>query len=483
MQKLLILINRHKVILILLSLIILLKVIIVREIGNRDWEPDGYNHVLYVNSVFSNIPSSLKLGIEVWAKPLYTYLFGLISLIIGGRTLFNVQILNISIWSLTSFIIYLSANLLGGKKILSIFIGILTSITFIVFRDSMTSLTEPVFTLFLVLSIYLLLKSKYFLSTLCISLLPLGRMEGFIFLSIYFIFLLYISFFKKEFKIKKLLLCLVILLLPSFIWNYLGYLITKHPFFIFTNGYPTSVSAYGHGGWLDYIKGFIVQDPVTLILFIFGFIVNTFLAFKKRINIIIILITIYSIVLIIFNVVIWKFGMFGSAGLMRYFVPIIPLMIVSSINFLNSTHLKRLTAPGILYFIIFLQLVFTIGSMYLYKGWFMGLTNYPETPKYYENAGLWVKNKQFLCDVYSNQPSLLYYADRNINNSKMLFDQFLNLDAVENNDFILLADSKWFADYGLINGKNKYEISKLTQFHDISILYFDSKIDLKNCNY
>jgi 4-amino-4-deoxy-L-arabinose transferase-like glycosyltransferase len=212
MQKYLQALNRHKVMLIILISIILLKVIIIREIGNRDWEPDGYNHVLYVNSVFSNIPSSLKLGIEVWAKPLYTYIFGLISLIIGGRSLFNVQILNVFIWSISSFIIYLIANLLGGRRNISIFIGFLTSITFIVFRDSMTSLTEPVFTLFLVLNIYFLMKSKYLLSTLCISLLPLGRMEGFIFLCIYFLFILYIFIFKNEFGTKKLFLYGVICL-------------------------------------------------------------------------------------------------------------------------------------------------------------------------------------------------------------------------------------------------------------------------------
>lgn len=468
-----------QVLIILLLAIVLIKILVLVEIDHKDWEPDGYMHTLIINTIFKDFPNNIPLGIDVWAKPLYTYFFSIINLIFGDY-ITNIQIGNVLIVTLVSLLIYKISFKLSSSQKVSIFIAIMSSINFLVFRSSLTALTEPLFTLILVLGFYYLISNKYLISMLFIGLLPLGRMEGFLFVIIWGLLLIWLTF-KKTLNLKGFIKGILLLALPAIVWNFLGFLKSGSILFIVNNGYPNTPGVYGFGGWIDYFHGFLIQEPVALFLIIFGIIVIGLKVYTRKIKLfeIILFTSIYSYLII--NIVFWRYGIFGTAGLMRYFIPIIPLIHLLSSYLLTSNYIKRLGNKYLLFTVIILQLIFTLGSMYLYKGFFMGLLNYPSQSQNVINVERQLKNISN-CKIIGAYPSDIYYSGRNLANSEQYFDRNMIIDESKKGDYIFLANEDWIRKQKIEIKNSNYTEKQLFSSREIIIYYFDDISDPSSCN-
>src|SRR5579864_2846586 len=88
---------------------LLLRLVCILGEFNRDWEHDPYNHVIFAQSVFADLPGSLVYGVAVWAKPLYTFFFaGLYQLLPSTwPALVVTQIVNALLWTASSWLVLL----------------------------------------------------------------------------------------------------------------------------------------------------------------------------------------------------------------------------------------------------------------------------------------------------------------------------------------------------------------------------------------
>lgn len=411
-------VNDNRLAVIILTVIFILKLIFVFSLNNVDWEPDSYMHFLELKTIYSNFPNNLDLGLGVWTKPLYAYLFGIPVTIFSANSFFIVQILNLLIFAVIGYIIFKITQILFKNKMLSYLTIILTSFSLTLFKSSTSSLTEPIFTLFLVLGFYFSLKNRFEISSVLIGLSILGRIEGLFFIGIYFFYIL--------FKIKKpklLSIHLLLLSLPGLMWNFLGYLQTGYPIYIFDNGYPSTPGAYGYGEFYSIAWQFITREPIIFLISL-GAIIIFLKNFKKlTYRYELSLLYSWSFIFIAIQSILWWKGLFGSAGLMRYFVSIIPFMIILLIFLISSLikrdHKIKLTAYFLSVSQIIILLIFILGII-------PGKQEYPVVDSELVEAGQWVKeNVNQETFLASDRPEIIYYADRDLNNSTIFYKEIL----------------------------------------------------------
>lgn len=181
------------------------------------------------------------LFLDHWGKPLYTILaapFAQLGFV-------AVRILNSILGLLTAWYVWKLANRLNFEY--SWFAAVVAVFTPIYFAMMPTGMTEILFSLILVVSIYLFFKEKFILSAIFISFIFLARTEGLAFeLLFFFGFLL-----KKQFKPIPFL-ATGFLLFSSIGWIFyyhdFWWLITQRPYA--TEG----TTVYGHGTWDHYFK-------------------------------------------------------------------------------------------------------------------------------------------------------------------------------------------------------------------------------------
>ncbi|MFS8130973.1 MAG: hypothetical protein ACMG57_03265 [Candidatus Dojkabacteria bacterium] len=372
------------------------------------WEADEYMHFLEAKTLLTNFPHNLSIGIGVWSKPGYIYIYGMLITIFNITSLLNAQIITIVIGLITSWLILkILAELKCSFKI-QILGLILTNFSFLMFRGSLSIMTEPIFALFLTAGIYFLVKQKFGLSALMFGLLPLVRIEGLFFVALLIVYVIYKKKFSK----------IVFLITPTIIWNFLGFLMTSKFFYIVDSGYPLSAGKYSHGGYPYYVEGFMKIDPIIFVLFLISA-VYIFRYFKNKqwvkFGVV------FSFLLFLFlQIIFWKFGLFGTAGLMRYFVTVLPLAIISISLFFEhifGSIKNRFESCLIVFVICVLQVFFT--TVLFMRG---GLVFNQQTRAVVEpgviEAGDWV-GKYVSSDtkVYSDVPEVIYFAGRDLNNS------------------------------------------------------------------
>ncbi|MEI6462848.1 MAG: hypothetical protein WCO33_04255, partial [bacterium] len=299
------------------------------------------------------------------------------------------------------------------------------------------------------------------------------------FIGIYFCFLLY-KCLKKDIKLKEILIHAFLLIIPAFLWNLAGFLMTKSPLFIISNGYPTTAGQYGYGSWLSYVKGFVLQDPISLILYIIGTIGIVSNIVKKKFSPIIILCWFYATGLLLLNTIFWKFGLFGTAGLMRYFIPVIPLMILVSVTVLPDLRVKLLNSSFLVLILVLLQALSSLVFMYAYRGSFMGLLNYPFVPDEYRESGAWINSQVLTCRVLAVQPAILYYAERTHKDGALSFDTPFTIGS-NTEDIILVVTTDWVKNFGFKGNNNNNSFTLLKKFGDTIIYFVDSPTDKNNC--
>jgi len=418
--------RKNLVVFIVLIIIFIIKLIAVLNFNNKDWEPDSYMHFLELRTVFNNFPHNIHVGLGVWSKPLYTYFLGFIVYLFNIDKLIYVQIVNIIIFLIIAYLVYRIVNKLYSNFYLSLLSIFLISFSLTLFKSSTSTLTDAIFTLTLTLGFYFIIFEKIELSSLFFGISILGRIEALYFISIYLLWLVY-----KTFKDKKaLVINFVITLLPLIVWNFIGYLRTKNILYILKSGYPTTPGIYGYGGWLHYPKLFITKEFLITLLFGIGVAIliknilkskNITKDFKIEKSFAIVII----IGFILIQIVLWKYGLFATAGLMRYFVSVIPFMVIIACEALVVVfNLKISSYNSLIFFIGFAQLSFVFIA---FSGIINSIKDYPDVDKELIDSGVWVKkNITAKTFVGADRPEMIYYAGRDLTNTTDFYKDQIN---------------------------------------------------------
>lgn len=172
---------------------------------------DSYAHYLIAKNTW-NHPS---LFLDQWGKPLYN----LIASPFAQFGINGVICLNILCLIVSGLLVYKITPKINLKFA---FLGFLLTVFSPVFLDNtISSLTEPLCALLVILTIYLFVFKKYNLTAVLAGFLPYSRSEGFIVLGIVAIILIII---KKQYKL------IPYLFIGSLFLNTLGWVIDGDPF-------------------------------------------------------------------------------------------------------------------------------------------------------------------------------------------------------------------------------------------------------------
>lgn len=469
----------HSLLLITLSIIAAGKLVVNRALGGFGFEPDSYLHFLQAEAVYSQFPDNLSIAADVWAKPLYTLVHGAWLSLLPDPSLEEAKILNVIIVALCSILVFAISKQLKLSNLYALAAALISNLDFLVFRSSITVLTEPIFTLVFLSSIYLWLKDKRILSALIIGISVLGRLEALLFVGIWGLMIAIKAWQRKKLSTKDIA-AIVLLVVPTLMWNLVGYLLTDRPLFLISDGYPTEAGVYGFGHPLYYMEGLYVQAGIVTTLVTLAAI-NCYKKwdwekFDKRWHFLTIILTSFILV----QSLLFTFGLFGTAGLLRYFIPIMPLLAIIAVAFLQDLAKRidwdyRQQISFLAVVIVFIGL----GSITILQngGFFKGLDNRPADRQGFRQVSndpevqlLLEQDDVFL---YSNRPEVIYYADYSLNSASYQ----INFDTSNvNQQSVIILDEEWLQDEGdllqdLVGNSEFTQIKIKEEYSNIQVFY------------
>lgn len=384
-------------------LIFATKILVLLRMGDKGWEPDEYMHFAQLRAVFSDFPANLSIGLEVWAKPLYTYPLGFLVQVLGTDSMFAVRVANILIVMLIGLLAYKSLRKLNFSQVASLTALLIVNFSFLLFRSSLTALTEPIFGLTLIGSYYLLLTKRYNLAALVIGLSLLGRIEGALFILIWICF-----FCAQQVSRKQKVLFIGLATLPGIIWNLLGFLVSGRILYIVQSGYPSERGVYGFGSWVHYFYGLLVQEPLLLVLIVLS--VGSLLGLLWRRQFLAALPAISFGLFFLAQVVFWRLGMFGTAGLMRYFIGVMPFLVIAAFQSWKLIEQQPKYQIWLTSGLIVLLQLFISFSLFAKGGYFHSQLAWPQEHPAVIAAGEWLQKNLGTQKLYVDLPALIYYA-------------------------------------------------------------------------
>jgi hypothetical protein len=289
-----------------------------------------------------------ELFLDHWGKPLYTLIsspfaqFGF-----KGIKLFNCVVAFAACW-----FTYLTAKQLQLKH--AHWVWVLFFFTPFNITNTLSGLTEPLFGLILITATYFYTKGDNFKATFIVSFLPFVRSEGLIILCVYVAYLIA----KKQYKMLPLLAIghLVLSIAGVFIYKDILWVFNRIP-------YAKMSTTYGVGTWNHFFihMNFMI-GPMLYILLGIGIITYLLnLVFKKEIkhaNFNEHFFLIYGTFAGFFvaHTLFWTLAIFGSMGLTRVFVGVMPLMAIIMLDGLNSITQNKFAVNerlrSILFFLI-----------------------------------------------------------------------------------------------------------------------------------
>ncbi len=284
---------------------------------------DSVMHYFFARYAFHDF----NLLLDHWAKPFFTLLaspfaqFGF-----GGIKLFN------------GIVGLISAYLAYGiaKKLELRFAWL--AIIFVMFAPDyfvkiFSGYTEPLFGLVLIASVYLVMIKKPIAAALLISFLPFVRSEGLIIIMVFaFYFLL-----KKNYK------SILLLSAGHIFYSIVGFLAGKSLLWVFTEIPYHVVSVYGKGDFAHFPVHLLLTLGVPLFtLSIIGILTLLVVPFFKTkptltnsyIEVLILLLGSFM-AYFLFHAISWRYGLFGSMGIGRVLIAMVPVLAVVSLIGLN----------------------------------------------------------------------------------------------------------------------------------------------------
>lgn len=211
-------------------------------------------------------PQNFSIFLNPYLKPLYAIIATVFSRLLP-LGMISLRIMN-SFFSVGAlFILYKIMKKLDFDDFFSILTVLITTSIPLYFLLSISTLSEIIFCFFLMLAIYLIYSKKYLLSVIAVSLLPIIRQEG----------VLYLLIWTGLLFNRRRLKCIPLLFIPALTWGFLNYLILDFPF-LFTFTYVTSIIEPNKyylfpGGAIEFMLNL---GYFSLILFLIGLIRRLF---------------------------------------------------------------------------------------------------------------------------------------------------------------------------------------------------------------
>jgi hypothetical protein len=325
---------------------------------------DSYNHYLIARYTWE-YP---YLFLDQWGKPLYNLLASpFVQFGINGAIVLNcVSLIGCSI------LVY---RILLKIGINNAWLGyILTLLSPIFLDNTISSLTEPLCALLVLLTLYFYIDKRYVLSAVMAGFLPFARSEGFIILFVVFVFIVII---QREYK------AILYTAVGSILFNLLGWYIEGEPLWIFTsNPYikfeMSGINICGRGDIYHYFRaGHYTFGKIASWLLVVGAIVYVIRWLRvsriadHAIGIILCSFTLYFAS----HAAIWWLGKMGSCGYVRVMVVIAPLASIIMTYGLHHLFLQLeqklgdklvLIQRGFMLFVL-LNAIYTPYRYYAYK--------------------------------------------------------------------------------------------------------------------
>jgi hypothetical protein len=288
---------------------------------------DDIAHYLIARTVWKD-PWEL---INFWGRPAFTIIHALPANIgyLASR-LTSVLLSGLAAWSAV-----LISRHLGLKNA-----GLAFALVFVqpaFFELSYSTLTETVGAVILGFALYYFIRQRYVVSSLLFSILPLARPEGF-FIGV-LIGLWYLCYLVRDVReqgaIKPAfpwIIRVLLLATGALLWNTLGYLNSGDPFWLLhANTYVGhGTGYYGYGHWYDFVVRMPEYiGPVLIPLFMLG--LWRALWKSPTGNDSFYLVAVVWLFFFLLQTVLWTFGLFKSAGYVRFFVTVAPLMGILSL--------------------------------------------------------------------------------------------------------------------------------------------------------
>jgi hypothetical protein len=320
--------------------IIVVLYVLVNYNGTVD-SGDSVLHYLYAKESWS-FPQNL---FHHWAKPLFT----LIASPFAQFGFTGIKIFNCLATFFSCYFTFKTTEILQLKndKLAPIF-TFLAPLTFI---TTFSGLTEPLFALFCILSLYLSLKNQFIFASILLSFLPFVRSEGFIIMGVFGLYFL----LHKQFK------TIFFLATGHIVYSIIGGIFLSDFLWIFNHPYQSSTN-YGSGDLLHFMRamaGFL-GIPL-LLLFVFGVVSAFKVLMKEKLQSPFVFIVCGCFVaFFVAHSLFWYLGIFHSMGLKRVLVctsPFAAIICLHGFNFLTaqitrrSPNLSKIIMTGILAYV------------------------------------------------------------------------------------------------------------------------------------
>lgn len=284
---------------------------------------DSVMHYQYARYAFAHHNNFFN----TWAKPLFVLLAAPFAQMgFAGIKIFNV--VNTVIAMVTAYLIAKRLNVND-----SWLVPVLLLLAPMSFGLSLSGLTEPLFAAILTAGLCCLFYDLTIPGLILLSFLPFVRSEGM------FLLLPVAAYLIAQKKYAGVLWLWV----GQLIYAVIGYSCFHSLLWFYMNNPYSLVSSYGSGDWIHYFLNMpIIIGPATCYLLAAGFVIIPFFLLKKReakpnilpLWLIWIIFTIYFF----FHVIAWKFGLFGSFGMVRIISAVAPLMMIIAVYGYNKTE-------------------------------------------------------------------------------------------------------------------------------------------------
>jgi hypothetical protein len=346
-----------------------------------------------------------KFFLNHWGKPFFIFL----SAPFAQFGFYGLNIFNILCGLSSAYVAYLFCKEIGFKNSwLVIPILLFAPLYFLIIQSSMT---EPLFSLLLVVSSYLLFTRKYVAASIIASFLMYTRTEGTFILVIYGLFLL----LEKRWYIVPLLGTAML------IYSFAGWF-SGHDFWWFFTENPYSAdSPYGHGDTLHFLRryDYIIGMPELILLVIgIGIFIYSLIKSKAKRDEkglrkewkVFMLILVPFVLFAAFHVYAWSAGKFASCGLERVFSCVLPLTsilimyAIEKISVIDSSLIRF-----VLFFFIFISIVRCtfVNIAYPTKAW-------GADRLYIEEVVDWFKKERKPGSIiHYGHPNIIFFADYN----------------------------------------------------------------------
>jgi len=289
-------------------------------------EGDSVSHFLFANYAFRH-PENF---FNHWAKPVYVMLaapfaqFGFV----------GVKLMNLFFSLVSAWLVYLTARRLS---IPFAWAGILLALLApMQIYLTLSGLTEPLFAVWLMASVYLAVRHKMLVAVILVSFLPFVRSEGLAILCVWGSFLLF----------SRWRWMLPLLMTGHLVYSILGYFYFGDLLWVFNKiPYSTTEPVYGSGELLHFVNGLqeVVGTPIYILIGI-GILYGLFWLFFSVIHLQYINITAQELwliyggfaAIIVAHTLFWYLGIFASFGLLRVLICIVPLAAIIGLRGLNA---------------------------------------------------------------------------------------------------------------------------------------------------